>query len=266
MGRVHEKKAGACCKNCGAPLQDAWCSHCGQKAIVDRITFSIIWHDLIHFFTHMESGFLYTAVSLLKAPGPMVMNYVEGQRKKYQAPVSYFLIWTTIYILLLYMLEKAFGSNTIIAYKDYFGPGEATHYAISHLNLVLAFVLPFQALYLYLLISRKKWNYAESLVAVIYALGTIIMLQTVFVLIALLFYFISGRGLALQVSDSFKVLYLAWYIFTLVKLFPVNRKIFRAFVFFLLSFGTFTAWRLWLYPHLSQKYFVIFIRMNGQLG
>ncbi|HEY6064396.1 MAG TPA: DUF3667 domain-containing protein, partial [Chitinophagaceae bacterium] len=84
------------CKNCGEELHGTYCSHCGQKAREERITFRFIWTEAIHFFTHIEHGFLFTSWSMLVRPGATVKNFIEGKRKPYQSPVSYFLVWTAV--------------------------------------------------------------------------------------------------------------------------------------------------------------------------
>ena len=179
------------CKNCGNAVKDAYCSHCGQKTKVERITFSYLSGELFHFFTHIEHGFLFTSWQLLASPGKTIKGFLEGKRKNYQSPVSYFLVWTTIYILTLYWIEVTFGENVVINYKDYFGPSSATKLAISHLSLVLTIVIPFQALYLLLLATKGQYNYFEMLVAAIYVMGSIIMLQFVFAVVAFFFHFIQ---------------------------------------------------------------------------
>src|SRR6187399_2864292 len=108
------------CKNCGKSLNDVFCSHCGQKTNVERISWKYIWHEVIHFFTHMEKGFLYTSRQLLFSPGKTVKEFIEGKRKNYQPPVSYFLIWIGLYLLLLYFTEKIFGENNVVDFKQYF--------------------------------------------------------------------------------------------------------------------------------------------------
>lgn len=185
---------------------------------------------------------------MLAAPGQTVKRFIEGKRKNYQSPISYFLIWITIYILLLYTFEKIFGENSVINYSDYFGPGSTTKFAISHLSIVLIFVIPFQALWLWLLVTRSVHNYFETLVATIYSLGTIIFLQFVFALLALLFFMITGRAVDLRVSDLFKVFYLIWFISDLIRLFQVRGKWFRIVLFVILAFGTFTLWRVYGFP------------------
>lgn len=238
------------CKNCGHALHDLYCSHCGQKAFVERISLLYFWHDLIHFFTHMDSGFLFTSLQMIKDPGNTVIQFISGKRKTYQSPISYFLIWITIYILLLYSIEKLFGENVVINYREYFGPASATKFAISHLSLVLIIVIPFQALYLYLLVTRQEYNYIETLVATIYCLGTIILFQFFFALLALIIYGITGSSVDLRISDILKILYLAWFIMHFIKPFLVSRHWLRIIVFVFLAFGTFTIWRLYGFPWL----------------
>ena len=117
---------------------------------------------------------------MLRSPGSMVISYVDGKRSVYQSPVSYFLIWVAAFIFAVFALVKLFGEGTIIEYGDYFGPGASTGFAISNLSVMLAFIVPIQALYLFLLITRKRYNYMESVVMITYAVGTIIFLQFIF--------------------------------------------------------------------------------------
>ena len=236
-------------------MHDAYCSHCGQKAKAERITFSYIWHGLVHFFTHAEKGFLFTSWRLLMAPGRTVKNFIEGRRINYQAPVSYYLIWNAFYILLLYIVGKSFGENKAVDFAQYFGPSEKTHYALSHLNIVLTALLPFQALYVYLVLVYRVYNYFESLVAVFYAIGTVLLLQFAFVALAIPVYLLSGVSTDIRLSDILKVLYIGWFMIDFVKLQPVKHKFIKAIVVLLLAFGTFTAWRLYVFPTVAELFF-----------
>src|SRR5215831_15373584 len=125
------------CKNCGSELYDLYCAHCGQKASTGRITLFNLLRELFEFFTHVERGFFYTSWQMLTMPGRASKEYIEGKRRIHQSPVSYFLIWITVYILFLYWIEKAFGENTVIDYMQYYGPDMTTRFAISHLSIVL---------------------------------------------------------------------------------------------------------------------------------
>jgi hypothetical protein len=204
----------------------------------------------------MQDGFFFTSWRMLKSPGRAVKDFIDGKRKNYQPPVSYFLIWIGIYILLLYWIEKAFGENVVINYQEYFGTGTTTKLAISHLSLVLTIVIPFQALYLFWLVTRRFYNYSESMVAIIYCLGTIILLQFVFAVVALLIHVLFSVVADLRISDFLKILYLLWFIISLIRLFPVKIKFFKVLLFLILAFGTFTLWRLYGVPGIIDWFFV----------
>ncbi len=240
------------CKNCGNPVNDLYCSHCGQKANPGKITFSFLCKEVFHFFTHLEKGFLYTSYQMVIRPGETARNFIEGRRKNYQSPISYFLIWTAIFIFFLYIMEKIFGGNSVINYRDYFGPAAATRLAISNLGVVLTVVIPFQALYLFLLVTNKSYNYFETMVATIYSIGTIIQFQFIFAVIAMFYYMVESKSVDLQISDSFKILYLSWFILDTIRLYSMRYKFIRAIGFCVLAFGTFTVWRLYGFPVLIR--------------
>lgn len=243
------------CKNCGEKVVGMYCSHCGQKAVEQRISFHHIWHGLVHFFTHAEKGFFFTSKQLITAPCQVVKNYIEGIRKIYQTPVSYFLIWNAIYLLLLYIVGYAFGENKVVNFAEYFGPAEKTKFAISHLNVVLIFLLPVQALYVYLVVVYKLYNYFEALVAVLFAIGTLLLWQCVFVLLAIPVYLVLGVSVNIQWSDIFKVLYVGWFMIDFVKLLPVKHKVVRVIAVLGLVFATFTLWRLFVFPKVAELFF-----------
>jgi len=242
------------CKNCGYPVEDMYCSHCGQKVMVERITFSYLWSESFHFFTHIEHGFLYTSLKMLSSPGKTVTAFIDGKRKNYQSPVSYFLIWTTIFIVFLYWIESTFGENTIIDYKDYWGPSGATKLAISHLSLVLTIIIPFQALYLFILVTKKKYNYFETLIAAIFLVGTVILLQFAFAVGALIFNILTGIPVDLRISDILKLGYFIWFFADFVKFFPVRARFLRFGLFIILAGATFTIWRIYGVPELVRLF------------
>jgi hypothetical protein len=155
-------------------------------------------------------------------------------------------------LLLLYIVEKIFGENVVIDYKEYFGPSSTTKYAVSHLSFVLLVVIPFQALYFYWLVAWKKYNYFECFVVAMYYLGTVILLQCAFVLLAIIIHPLTGASAALIYSDPLKILYLAWAVTDTIKLFRVKNKIIRIVLFAILAFGTFTVWRLYGVPAIIE--------------
>lgn len=243
------------CKNCGLSVSSKYCGNCGQEAVPKRITLSYIWHEIVHFFTHAEKGFFYTTWNVLKVPGNTIINFIEGRRKNYQKPFSYYLIWIGIYSLVLYLFEKAFGENKVVSFADYFGPGETTKFAISHLNIVLTVLLPVQAIYVYIFLMSPKYNYAEALVMILYGIGTLIFLQTVFVMMALIYYLFTGNPVSILWSDILKAVYMGWVLIDLAKRLFIKAKYVRVLTTMLLLMGTFTAWRLYVSPAFTKLFF-----------
>jgi hypothetical protein len=243
------------CKNCGALTSGLYCSNCGQRPVPERITFHYIWHEIVHFFTHAEKGFFFTSLQLVKAPGLVIKNFIEGKRKNYQKPVSYYLIWIGLYSLILYLLEKTFGENKVVSFADYFGPGETTKFAISHLNIVLTLLLPVQAVYVYFLLMQNQYNYVEALVVMLYAIGTVILLQTVFVMICLIWYLITGNSISVRWSDLLKILYIGWMLIDVANVLGGRGKYLRAVIAMVLLMGTFTLWRLYVSPGFANLFF-----------
>ena len=86
------------------------------------------------------------------------------------------------------------------------------------------------------------------MVATIFLLGTIIQFQFVFALFALIHHLLYSGAVDLQISDSFKILYLIWFILDTIRLYSVKYKGIRAIGFIILAFGTFTLWRLYGFP------------------
>jgi hypothetical protein len=239
------------CKNCGKELLGAYCYQCGQKARTARISWKYLLGELLHFFTHLEKGFFHTGIQMLMNPGALVIRFLEGKRKEYQPPVSYFLVWTAIFILLLLAMEFVFGKNQVILYNDYYGPGRSTEYAIRHLTYILIAIFPFISVYFWIFAANFKYNYFESLITVFYVIGTILLLQCVFVIMAIVIHLITNKSVNLLYSDSLKILFVSWFAYSFLKLFPVKHKLIRGIVFVLLSFGSFTFWRIVVYPWLA---------------
>ncbi len=242
------------CKNCGHTVHDKYCSHCGQQANAERISFHYLWHQLIHFFTHLEKGFFFTSVSMVARPGKTVIDFIRGKRIIHQPPVSYFLIWIAVYALLLYLVREIFGDDVVIDYHYYFGSDVSTQYAINHLAIVLSVLLPVFAAYTFFITGRKLFNYAECLVVVSYALGTIITAQSIFVLLSVIIHLVTKESVDLQVSDIFKVIYLSWFSYSFFKQLSLKLPVPRALLFTTLCFGSFTLWRTVIYPLFSKMF------------
>lgn len=241
------------CKNCSELLQGRFCHNCGQKAKTERITIGLLWHDLFHFFTHIESGFLFTTLRMFTTPGTVIKEYVEGKRIRYQRPVSYFLIWVATWALLLFAFEKIFGNNTVIYRTNYFS--NATDYAFRHINIITAIMLPINTFYLFAIAMHRYYNYFECFVATLYIQGTIFTMQVFFGIACLVYYLVTGNSVNLAISDVLKSIFVFGICSHLLLQYKLTYRFFRMVTIVIASTGTFLFWRMYGLPLLAGNLF-----------
>ena len=78
------------CLNCGATLDGAYCSACGQQAHLHR-TIGGFMHDLLHGALHFEGKLWHTLPMLVFKPGELTRRYIDGQRARFVSPMALFL-------------------------------------------------------------------------------------------------------------------------------------------------------------------------------
>ena len=166
------------CLQCGHHFNGKFCPNCGQAATVKRLSATVLLEEILHFFTHLENGFVYTTWNFLIRPGKSAMEFIAGKRKNYQKPVSYFLIWVGLYIVL---------HNSIINFYDY-RMGQEVLQGLSikeqsnvffrqHLSLFIIPVILVSALWLYIFLARPRFNFVELLAICMYGTGTYFMMS-----------------------------------------------------------------------------------------
>ena len=150
------------CLNCGFIVNENYCSRCGQKVEVKRLTWHSLGEEIFHFFTHVEKGFLKTTIQLIMYPGRLCKSYLDGKRKGYHKPVGFLLIWITLYLFTWYL------SGHFTHFK-YSGAASIVTWDSSTLDLVQKYrslidivLLPFSAFINWFIIGRPKLNYVEA--------------------------------------------------------------------------------------------------------
>jgi hypothetical protein len=211
------------CLNCGAEIQHQFCPYCGQKKDVEKLNWHSFVHEIGHFFTHIEKGFLNTSLQLLIRPGRVIKEYLDGKRKKYNKPVSFYLIWAAIRLLTFTFVIS------LMHYENFRSPSgnafffskEVGTYVVQHNQVFGLLLVPILSLFIWIIISRKKMNYIETLAISIYAAAIIEML---------IFFQIFIVGLLLQtnfLTNSFvlqvQVVYTSWSFFCLIDIFKRDR-------------------------------------------
>jgi hypothetical protein len=96
-GKIREEKS---CLNCGHPVEENFCPHCGQENTEPRQPFHYLFTHFIEDFTHYDGQFWKTLKYLMIRPGQLTKEYIAGKRQIYVAPVKLYIFISFITFLL----------------------------------------------------------------------------------------------------------------------------------------------------------------------
>ena len=160
------------CLNCGHEFNGKFCPECGQRAHIQRLTAKALIDEIVHFFTHIEHTFLRTSVAFIVKPGVTSLDYVNGKRKKFQKPVSYFLIWAGFYILLHNFIINHFHYELVLQKGSQ--PAWQTEANILLRKHFSFFVLPViftSSFFIWWVLGRGRFYYFEVFTLSLYGCG-----------------------------------------------------------------------------------------------
>jgi len=179
------------CKSCGSRGPGNYCNACGQAFTSPRLTVKGIFHEVFHFFTHLDKGFPFTLKNLIAHPGEMQRKYVEGARNRHQKPFSMFFVCASFAALALYWIN-----STLI---NYFNAGDVQEGAFFHKYWVLTQIclLPLYAFITYFFFRRSKYNYAEICVLLLYQFSFLFVLLVAIHVTRLLWHHLQTRYIEL---------------------------------------------------------------------
>lgn len=105
---LHDPHDDARCLNCGTTRVGAYCHACGQSGHIHR-TLGAWWHDFSHGVLHVEGAVWRTLVLLLRAPGQLTRRYIDGERRRFLAPLPLYLFC----VFVLYIVYALLGAPSI---------------------------------------------------------------------------------------------------------------------------------------------------------
>lgn len=88
------------CLNCGTEFEGKFCPECGQSAETGRFTFKFIWENLIAAIFGSYGGIWFTLKNLFTRPGAMIVEILNGKRRKYFSPFPMLFFSLTVYLLI----------------------------------------------------------------------------------------------------------------------------------------------------------------------
>lgn len=91
------------CLNCGHAVEDRYCSHCGQENLVIHDS---AFHLVVHYFQdlfHYDGRFWHTLRNLIRKPGLVALEYIEGKRRQNIEPIKLYVFASSVFFLLLFL-------------------------------------------------------------------------------------------------------------------------------------------------------------------
>jgi hypothetical protein len=108
---VHKKRRKVeICHNCHTILkiEDNFCPNCGQENHDLKVPLGHLAFEVFEGFTHFDTKFYNTMVSIFLYPGKITKDFLEGRRGRYVPPIRlYFLISFIFFLGLGYMVDLA---------------------------------------------------------------------------------------------------------------------------------------------------------------
>ena len=162
-------------KNCLFSQADNFnfCPECGAKVIHNRLTFNNLWKAAIARYFDIDNTFLKTFVYLISKPDVVIDGYIQGVRKKYINPISYFAFALTLVGLQIFLIRKFIPGSLDYSNLVAEGQQEFMRQSMDFLNeytsVITMLFIPVYALMARIVFLRNKtYNYTELLVVFLY--------------------------------------------------------------------------------------------------
>ena len=188
------------CLNCGTEFEGDFCPKCGQSANTGRFTLKFILGNLLAAVLGRDGGIAYTFKNLFSRPGKMIVEILDGKRRMYVSPFPMLFLALTLYIL-IFTLTGSKGGITSDLDMDFSNNAAANaqlsleinrllvkafHFYLNHYTLCYMLTLPLfviAARICYGKQNRKRYYWAEYIVAVVYASVILVLYRCVIGLI-----------------------------------------------------------------------------------
>ncbi|MET2985979.1 DUF3667 domain-containing protein [Aureibaculum conchae] len=169
------------CKNCQSNLIANYCSKCGQRASVHKVTFKETLQDFIDVVFSVNSPLLLTLKLLVVNPGKLFREYLNGKRKTYYKPVPFFILVTLIFVLVKSLLNYDPMQNMVeaggIGVSQNLITNAGVFMAKNVNNIIFTFVFTFAVAVK--LLFFKRYTFAEYIAISFYVIGFYIVITTV---------------------------------------------------------------------------------------
>ncbi|SMD33252.1 Protein of unknown function [Reichenbachiella faecimaris] len=183
------------CIQCGEPSNSNYCSNCGQKQNIRRLTLASFFSDFFSRIYGLDGAFPNTIIGLTKNPAKVAQDYIRGIRGKYVGPVGYYFLIFTIFFLLVQLSDYTLNdylpktenfAESIVDNNNLKEGQNAREIALAvkqrifnNLQYVHVFLVPILAFWCGVWFKKSNYNFIENTVLsfFIHAQGTVVNLN-----------------------------------------------------------------------------------------
>lgn len=201
------------CLNCGTEFEGNFCPECGQNADTGRFTMKLIVENLTSAILGRDGGVWFTLKNLVTRPSSMIVDILNGKRKRYFSPFPMLFFCLALYIVILsFTNEHAFKESFYDSQIEFKGLDDSeqsqtevyklfsqtldflnNHYTLSYIMTLPLWLLG--ARLCYGKNNRKRYYWAEYIITIVYASVIVVLFRCLIKLT----YFID-KDLSLQLG------------------------------------------------------------------
>ena len=233
------------CKNCHITLEehDDYCKSCGAKVIRNRLTLRNLFEHISETFFNYDNKLLQTFIQLFKQPEDVIVSYINGVRKKYVNPISFFGLALTLTGLSIFLLKKFYMQH--LDFSGFFGDinfsqnafDSSFSFGLEYNSLIYVAFIPISAIISWIVFIDKKYNLTEHAIIYLYSMSFLMVLM----------FFIAQIALLLTPSNYMLFSLLLWplmflyhcYILKRIFKLSLGSLIIKSMLFFILFFVTY---------------------------
>ncbi len=225
------------CKNCGEDYDGCYCPSCGQKYIDKRYSLRDGFNHLMAMVLNVDRGLWHTSLMLLRKPGRVIRDYLNGITVPYFHPFRFLFLWLTVQVFIMLTFGIMDESQAKFA-RDFSGQEvkpiqqELMGMFNSYLHILIALSIPILAWGSRVFFRKAGYNYAEHLIINCFAYGETILLG----FIILPVYFID-KQVYLSISVSTFFISIAYFTYVYLSFFEG-----RKWVIVLKAIGVYLTW------------------------
>lgn len=102
------------CRNCGVPAPLKFCPECGQETTLHPPTLGEFLHEFVGHYVALEGTLWRTLGLLLRRPGRLTREYLDGRRRRYVLPLRLYLTASFLFFLVLKLTAGAVGPEMVV--------------------------------------------------------------------------------------------------------------------------------------------------------